>query len=119
MTEENQITETERINLAQSDLAKKIQENRSKYLVMNQVPEAVRLRFDALATEKYKGRYPAMLQELLLVYDGICSTGHEEIFMALEEFSAKLSYLQQQVNEMKDKTKPEQQGIWKNRRKKE
>ena len=69
-------TETERINLAQLEIAKKIQENRSRMLVLNQVPDAIRQRFHELAEEKYKGSYPAMLQELLLVYECACSSGH-------------------------------------------
>ena len=121
MTEEiqqtSEKTETERINLAQFELAKKIQENRSKYLVMNQVPSKTRERFDELSKEEFDGHYGFTLQRLLDMYDGLCRTGHEEIFIALEEISQKMAYLQQQLNDIKDKKEPEKKGIWENRRK--
>ncbi len=112
----SEITETQRISFMQSDLAKKIQESRARQFVMNNVPQAVIAKFDELANEKYKGSYPAMLQELLLVYEGICGSGHEEIFIVLEEFGAKIAYLQQQVSEIKDKEIPGKKSIFGNKR---
>ena len=104
--EKHEPTETERIQLM-----KKIHDNRRQALVLNFVPSKIRERFDELAQKEFDGDYTPLLQRLLDAYEGMCSSGHEEIFMALEEFGAKISYLQQQVNEMKDKTK-KPEGLW-------
>lgn len=104
--ENHQPTETERI-----ELMKKIRDNRRQALVLNFVPSKIRERFDELAQKEFNGDYTPLLQRLLDAYEGMCANGHEEIFMALEEHRAKLSYLQQQVNEMKDKTK-KPEGLW-------
>ena len=121
MTEDNQITnekpeltETQRIEAMKEQLRENY---RSKYLVMNQVPSKTRERFDELSKEEFDGHYGFTLQRLLDVYDGLCRTGHEEIFAVLEELSQKMAYLQQQLNDIKEKQIPQKKGLWDDRKK--
>lgn len=88
------------------ELLEKIKENKSKYLVMNQVPEPTRKRFIDLAEKEHDGNYGFTLKFLMDLYDGICRTNHEELNFAIQDIDGRLGYLERNMDEMKRNAAP-------------